>query len=225
MKRYRSLRAATLLALLAAFESCNSSDPVALEGDEIDLFPTFVEADVSTGEFTVILMAIVRDPDSGVRRDGVEVLFRVTSGAAVLDRTQVVTNDDGKAYVRVEGDDDVEVEAVSGTASETIELNASGGSVGQNQRPTAVVTFSPSSPRVNQSVTFDVSGSTDSDGTIDNWEVTDFGDGDSSGELSFASQKTISHTYASTGDKQVTVIVRDNQGAAGDATVRFTVNP
>ncbi|MFE8034611.1 S8 family serine peptidase, partial [Thiohalocapsa marina] len=60
-----------------------------------------------------------------------------------------------------------------------------------------------------QTMTFDGTGSTDTDGTIVAY-AWDFGDGQT------GSGSTPSHTYASAGDYEVTLIVTDNDGAISD---------
>ena len=77
-----------------------------------------------------------------------------------------------------------QVAKLSGTARATIDMDESGASVGQNQPPTAVLNFTPSSPRVNADVTFDVSDSTDPEEDLDTWQITDYGDGNTSEQFS-----------------------------------------
>lgn len=213
------------LLALCVLGGCDSSDPVALEGDEIDIFAFFLTADQTTGEFEAILQALVRDPTSGVRRDGVEVLWRVTTGSAILSDTQVLTNDDGEAFIRVQAVESITIEATSGTATETINLDATGGEVGENDPPTAAMSFTPASPRQGQAVTFDVSDSEDTDGIIDTWKIEDFGDGDSSNTFQFEDTTTTSHTYSTDGTYEARLRVTDNGGQTDTVTVTVSVSP
>lgn len=82
-----------------------------------------------------------------------------------------------------------------------------------NQSPTASFSFSCS----NLTCTF-TDGSTDSDGTIENW-AWDFGDGSESAEQSPV------HTYLAGGSYDITLTVTDDDGATDDATLQVTVNP
>ena len=72
--------------------------------------------------------------------------------------------------------------------------------------PTASFTYTPDTPRVGDPVSFDASGSSDSDGTIDNY-IWNFGDGTT---LSFG--KIVSHTYLLAGTFDVNLTVTDNVG-------------
>lgn len=69
--------------------------------------------------------------------------------------------------------------------------------------PVASFTFSPSTPSVNETVSFDASSSTPDGGTIDsyNW---DFGDGTSGFGV------TVTHAYSSAGEYTVTLVVEDS---------------
>ena len=65
---------------------------------------------------------------------------------------------------------------------------------------------------------FDGSGSTDSDGTVDSY-AWDFGDNTAAG-----SGATPDHTYAAAGTYQVTLTVTDNKGATDSITTALTVS-
>lgn len=86
-----------------------------------------------------------------------------------------------------------------------------------NQPPHASFTSSPTSPEVEETVNFDASGSSDSDGSIVSWEWN-FGD------ASFGSGETVSHSYSGAGDYTVTLAVTDDDGATDTATATVTVS-
>lgn len=221
------------LAALAVITGCSSSDPVALEGDEILIFPVFTEADIALDTFTAFLRTVVQDPNTGVRREGVLVLFRVTDGEGIFQtasgsqviRPEVSTNEDGEAWIKIVGRGNVTVEARSGTSSDTVELSAEGGSVGESERPQAELRFTPSDPNVGQTVTFDASGSSDPDGFIDTWQIVDFGDGQSSQTFNFDSRTETTHVYSSAGSYDAVLLVTDNDDETDEAIVTVTVAP
>jgi len=226
-ERVRWILAALLGTALLC--SCDSSDPVTLKGDQILLFADYITADTTTGQFSAIIKAIVYDPDSGVRRDGVGVFFRfnqLPSGATV-DPTEVVTNEDGEAFAFVEANGEVSLTAQSGTVTKDISLSAEGGSTGtDNQPPTADIRATTTSPRINIPVIFDVSASSDPEGKLDSWQVTDWDDGSpASSSIKFSSTKTTTHTFTSASTYTVRVRVLDDQGSTDEATTDVTVQP
>jgi PKD repeat protein len=88
-----------------------------------------------------------------------------------------------------------------------------------NQPPTAVIS-GPTSGLVEESLTFDGSGSSDSDGDIASY-AWDFGDGSTGNGI------TVSHVYEQAGTYQVTLTVTDDGGSTGEIThsVQITEEP
>jgi len=82
--------------------------------------------------------------------------------------------------------------------------------------PSASFTYSPESPEEGKTVTFDASGSSDTDGTIVSYSW-DFGDENT------ATGETTTHSYASAGTYGVTLTVADNDDLTGTATKEITV--
>jgi YVTN family beta-propeller protein len=78
-----------------------------------------------------------------------------------------------------------------------------------NQPPHASFTHSPEPASPGSAVSFDASGSSDSDGTVARFDW-DFGDGNSATDAGPNPQ----HTYASDGSYQVTVTETDNEGCS-----------
>ena len=87
-----------------------------------------------------------------------------------------------------------------------------------NKAPSAVVTSSVLSGTVPLVVSFNGSGSSDTDGTIASF-AWNFGDG------STGSGATSAHTFSAAGSYTVTLTVTDNQGATGQAQKVITVQP
>ena len=86
----------------------------------------------------------------------------------------------------------------------------------KNQKPTAAFSTSPDDPTDVDSISFDASASTDSDGSIVSY-AWDFGDGDT------GTGETASHTYDDNGTYTVTLTVTDDKGATDTATKQLTV--
>ena len=85
-----------------------------------------------------------------------------------------------------------------------------------NESPTARFTYSPLSPKVGDTVYFNASASTDPDGSIVSY-AWDFGDGYA------ASDVQATHQFAAAKAYSVTLVVRDNLGAAGVTSQTVTV--
>lgn len=91
-------------------------------------------------------------------------------------------------------------------------------SSGSNTPPSASITTTTSAGNVPLSVSFDGSGSTDSDGSIDSY-AWDFGDGSTAFGL-----KT-SHSYTIAGSYSPTLMVTDNDGATDSISAPVIVEP
>ena len=87
-----------------------------------------------------------------------------------------------------------------------------------NAPPSASATVTPNSGRAPLPVTFDGSGSTDSDGSIVSY-VWDFGDGSNGSGI------TDAHTYTGQGSYQAVLTVTDDRGATATTSVFVFVDP
>jgi PKD repeat protein len=92
-----------------------------------------------------------------------------------------------------------------------------GGGTTSNQPPVAAVSATPASGTAPLQVAFNGSGSHDPDGSIVSY-AWNFGDGGT------ASGATATHTYTTASTYVATLIVTDNQGATGSASVTITVS-
>lgn len=99
---------------------------------------------------------------------------------------------------------------VPGNSSSSVEVSI----VSSNTAPSADFSFSPSDPTTGESITFDGGGSSDSDGSVQQYKWDFDGDGayDDLGE-------SVTHSYGGTGDYDVRLQVLDDDGAV-DETVR-----
>ena len=88
----------------------------------------------------------------------------------------------------------------------------------RNQPPIASFTYHPENPIVNQTITFNASNSTDSDGNVTNYEWC-FGDGNTETE------KITTHSYSLAGDYIVNLTVRDNDNATNTTSKVVKVYP
>jgi len=88
----------------------------------------------------------------------------------------------------------------------------------ENQPPTASFTYSPENPVVNETITFNASSSYDPDGNITSYEW-DFGDGN----ITKTTEEKINHSYSEAGSYEVTLTVKDDEGATNSTTKIITV--
>ncbi|WP_436935881.1 malectin domain-containing carbohydrate-binding protein [Halovenus marina] len=88
-----------------------------------------------------------------------------------------------------------------------------------NQQPDAAFTVSPPDPNVDETVTFDASGSTDSDGSVQSYAWDFDGDGQTD-----AMGQTATNAFATAGDKTVELTVTDDDGATDTATQTVSVS-
>lgn len=90
-----------------------------------------------------------------------------------------------------------------------------------NEAPTANLSHRPSQPEVGETVTFDASGSSDSDGSVVEY-AWDF-DGNGTVDRT-TSGATVGHSYSEAADYGATVTVEDDAGATDEASTTVSVN-
>jgi serine protease len=86
-----------------------------------------------------------------------------------------------------------------------------------NASPSASFATTPSTATIDEPVTFDASGSTDSDGSIQSYEWA-FGDGTT------ATGTEVTHSYEASGEYAVTLTVEDDAGASDTVTKSITIS-
>ncbi len=145
------------------------------------------------------------DPDGTIESYEWDLGDGSTSSGVTLTHTY---SDPGNYSVRLTVTDN---NGATGSATKTLPLPPS-------NQPVASFTASPSTGRAPLEVSFDASASSDSDGEIVTYDW-DFGDG------STASGVTVDHTYTSSDDYTVELMVVDNDGATDTATETISVAP
>ncbi|WP_336023213.1 PKD domain-containing protein [Halobellus salinisoli] len=170
------------------------------QGSDAEVTATVENVGDESGTQTVALDVDGSEVDSqSVTLDGdasQQVSFDVdTSGLSVGDHDVTLSTDDDSA---------------TGTLAVTEQPP-------ENQDPTAAFSSSPADPETGETVTFDASASTDSDGSIASYEW-DFGDGET------ATGETATNAYDSAGDYTVELTVTDDDGATDTVTETVTVS-
>jgi PKD repeat protein len=112
----------------------------------------------------------------------------------------IITNANGVALDQLTTTVTTEVTAFSGGVESSITVN-----VETNEGPTAAFVFSPQSPSIDETVYFNASESSDTDGSIVLYQWT-FGDGHG------GSGETVTHKYREAGAFTVVLVVEDNSG-------------
>lgn len=87
---------------------------------------------------------------------------------------------------------------------------------GGNQNPVAVATVSKTQAEVNETISFDASQSSDSDGNITQY-LWNFGDGTTS------NQQSATHSYTQANTYNYSLTVTDNQGATGQTSGQIVI--
>jgi hypothetical protein len=159
------------------------------------------------------IVAVAFD-ENGNTLSGIPVVFSTTAGSLNSGGKVLYTNQKGevKDYLTTTTDATVTVTSGSVNASVTVTVM-----IETNNPPIASFVFSPTDPKVGTIVYFNASSSSDSDGYIVSYKW-DFGDGNSGYGVQ------TSHTYSYTGTFQVTLVVRDDDGATGAVSQQVTVS-
>jgi len=88
----------------------------------------------------------------------------------------------------------------------------------ENQLPVATFTYFPQNPQVNQEILFNAASSTDPDGQIISF-TWDFGDGNSATTI----QATTTHSFSTSSQFQITLVVSDDKGATSSTSTAIQV--
>lgn len=166
---------------------------------------TWSPADPVAGEEVTLDASGSSDPDGTIASYEWAVNNQTLTGAVVTTTFDVAGNYDVQLTVT----DD---EGATGTLTQTISVGETA-----NSPPTASFTWSPGVPTAGETVTFDGTGSSDSDGTIAAYEWTIEG--------STFSGPTVTHTFSQAGSYDVQLTVTDDDGATGSLTRTVSVDP
>jgi PKD repeat protein len=170
-----------------------------------------VEAGGSSGSYTVDEWNDVRATYE--RSDGSVTQTVEINGRELSTKTRDVSDfEDDLSYLEIHsGDYTLYVDDV------VVKDGADGSNGGENTAPTAEFTYKNPSPETGETITFDASDSSDSDGSIENYEWDFNGDG-----YTHIGESVI-HSYSSPGDYTVTLKVTDEDGATDVTTRTVTV--
>lgn len=160
------------------------------------------------GQSTIIAVAFDKSSNT---LSGVPVVFTTDAGKLNSGGNVLYTNEKGEVGDVLTTKSDATVKVTSGTISASVKIT-----VEKNLPPTAVFVYSPTAPKVTDTVNFNASSSSDSDGYIVSYKW-DFGDGTSGQGVQ------TSHQYGKAGGYQVTLVVTDDKGATGAASQTVTV--
>jgi hypothetical protein len=234
---------AVTACVLATLMGCHSGTPAAPEGTEIPVSCEFLTRDVNTGDFEALIKAVVIDEASDVPQVGVGVYFRVKSGPGEMDdEGPIRTDGSGRAESVLIGrgatsGNKVTVEVSSGPVTSEIQLDVLGCFSSTAVPPVLSYARTPTGQvSVTQTVTIDLSASTDSDcpgGKPDSWEVN-WGEGTPDrGTFVDANSAKPTHDYTdslvpttpadATVTKSVTIKITDCQGLTKTATESITL--
>jgi PKD repeat protein len=116
--------------------------------------------------------------------------------------------------------DTYEVRALLQNGEQTNETFCGTVSVTENEPPTAALTITPSDPMTGESVTFDASGSSDTDGSVETYRWDFDGDGTVERETNDSSE---TYQFDASGSYVPSVTVVDDDGATGEASRDLSV--
>ncbi len=139
----------------------------------------------------------------------VPIVFLVSAGSLLNGETHY-TNAKGVVVDTLKTSSDTTVTAKSGSVTGILKIVL-------EKIPTANFSFSPSNPKIGNSVNFDASSSSDQDGIIIDYKWN-FGDGKK------GSGKNVSHVFGSPGIYNVKLTVNDNNGNSNICSKNINVS-
>jgi large repetitive protein len=216
MKSWTMLKAAAVLAIpLAVLSSCDRTDPTAPAMSTITMSANPTQLGLRTGSGTSTITAVVEDAD-GSPVSGVRVRFSVEGGGTLEHGPDgATTNSNGVATDKLTmhaGDPDATVTGrAAGAGSDSVTVTA-----GDNAPPIANPVVTPIQARTGQTVNFDGTSSSDSDGTIASylWTITPPG-----GTAFTKTDSNFDSTFNTAGTVTVKLKVTDDLGKTGEKTV------
>jgi PKD repeat protein len=192
----------------------STPDAVSISIGASALYTITVSADpivLPIGGGTSLIRTIAYDESQNPLAN-IPVIFTTDKGRLDSKGSPVMTDNNGIAEDRLFTEETAEVTASSGELAATLTI-----SVTDNQPPTALFVYSPSSPKIGEKVFFNGEGSTDSDSEFLSYEW-DFGDGNGD------SGKKVDHKYKALGTYTVILTVQDNHGNRSTVSQTVTVS-
>ncbi|HOC77199.1 MAG TPA: PKD domain-containing protein [Methanofastidiosum sp.] len=153
---------------------------------------------------------------NGISKYNVTGSATIPSGSVATFTATTLTLPEGSTVVKAKVDPTNVIEEENETNNEATETISIGSTPPTNNPPQANAGANKTS-KVGQSISFNGSGSSDSDGSIISY-AWDFGDGDSS------IGSVVSHTYSAAGAYTASLTVTDNDGATDTDTVLVTIS-
>jgi len=194
-------------------EAGNESEPYELAFEAVVLNQppvadfTYAPAEPHVGEEVTFDASPSYDPDS--RITSYDWDFGDGSTGSGKETSHIYSSEGGYTVTLKVTDD----KGATGSTSKTIEVLPK-----PNQPPVAKFSFSPSEPKVGETVTFDASESYDPDGHIIDYSW-DFGDG------STGHGERVTHSFSSARTYTIKLTVTDDGGLSDSTTHQVTVHP
>lgn len=228
MRSWKLLPAAlTALIVMVALVACDSTDPTAPESSTLDVSANPTSVDLSSAQSATSTITALVLNESGVGVPGIKVYFTTTSGTLASNGNGVKTGSNGSAkdvLTLRTNDDDATVSArAPGIAGEQTVTVSTEGPAG-NTAPIARITVSSAIAKIGESISFNGSDSSDSDGTVQTWKWT-FNYPTGSGTTTevvqgnAAAASIVSKTFPAAGTVTASLQVTDNDGDSSSLTL------